>query len=134
MAATKVLDSFALLTLLYDEDGAETVQELINKADEGKVNLLISTVNLGEVWYSIARRNSPEVADSTLQDLLSSGIELVDVDWGIAHQAALYKSRGNISYADTFVAALAKVRNCAVVTGDKEFQQLEKEIKIEWLK
>ncbi len=133
MPATKVLDAFAVLAFLYDETGAEPVQKCITEVDEGRVNLIISMVNLGEVWYCVARNTSPKVADQTIQDLLAMGIESIEVDWGITHQAALYKSKGNISYADTFAAALAKLRNCPVVTGDKEFKQLEREIKIEWL-
>lgn len=31
-------------------------------------------------------------------------------------------------------AALARARNCDLVTGDPEFKPLEKEIKIHWLK
>ncbi len=33
-----------------------------------------------------------------------------------------------------FAAALARARNCELVTGDPEFKPLEKEIKINWLK
>jgi predicted nucleic acid-binding protein len=39
-----------------------------------------------------------------------------------------------MSYADAFAAALAKIKNAELVTGDPEFKALEKEIKINWLK
>ena len=39
-----------------------------------------------------------------------------------------------VSLADAFAAALAKERKTELVTGDPEFQALEKEIKILWLK
>jgi predicted nucleic acid-binding protein len=39
-----------------------------------------------------------------------------------------------MSYADCFAAALAKIKNCELVTGDPEFREVEKEIKINWLK
>jgi predicted nucleic acid-binding protein len=50
--------------------------------------------------------------------------------------AASLKARYPISYTDSFAAALAKIRNCALLTGDSEFKVLEKEriICIEWLK
>jgi len=35
-----------------------------------------------------------------------------------------------MSYADCFAAALAKQRRVELVTGDKEFKQVEKEIRI----
>ncbi len=35
---------------------------------------------------------------------------------------------------DVFAAALAKVKNAELLTGDPEFKSVEKEIKISWLK
>jgi predicted nucleic acid-binding protein len=57
----------------------------------------------------------------------------VDANWEISRQAAMYKSIGGMSYADCFAAALAKLRNAELVTGDKEFKKVEKDIKISWL-
>jgi predicted nucleic acid-binding protein len=39
-----------------------------------------------------------------------------------------------MAYADYFAAALAKLRNVEVVTGDPEFQQVEPQVKVAWLK
>jgi len=38
-----------------------------------------------------------------------------------------------MSYADCFAAALAKYRRVVLVTGDKEFKEVEKDVKILWL-
>jgi predicted nucleic acid-binding protein len=38
-----------------------------------------------------------------------------------------------MSYADCFAAALAKSRKAELVTGDKEFKQVESEITVRWL-
>ena len=50
-----------------------------------------------------------------------------------AELAARFKAHHRISYADCFAAALAKVSNGEVVTGDKEFKAVEGKIKISWL-
>lgn len=131
--ATKVLDSYALMAFLEDEPGADFVRNLIFKAVESDTNLLMSVVNLGEIWYSIARTNSPEIADQYVHEIKGMGIEIVDVDWNLTRQAAVFKAGGNISYADCFAAALAKTKKAELVTGDKEFKPLEGEIKISWL-
>jgi|SRR5687767_11749096 len=131
--ASKVLDSYALMAFFEDESGADLVRELILKAEENKVNLLMSVVNLGEVWYSIARTNSPEVADQYIGEIRGMAIELVDADWQLTRQAAAFKVNGNISYGDCFAAALAKVKKAELVTGDREFKPLEGEIKISWV-
>ncbi len=131
--ATKVLDSHALMAFFQDEPGADFVRGLIHKAMETDTNLLMSIVNLGEVWYAIARTNSPEIADQYINEIKGMGIEIVDADWTLTRQAAVFKSGGNISYADCFAAALAKLKKAELVTGDKEFKPLEGEIRVSWI-
>ena len=131
--ATKVLDSYALMVFFEDEPGADFVRGLIQKAVEDDTNLLMSVVNLGEIWYSIARNNSSEIADQYIHEIRGMGIQIVDVDWYLTRQAAVFKVNGNISYADCFAAALAKSKKAELVTGDKEFKSLEGEIKIAWV-
>jgi len=127
---TKVLDSYALMAFFEDEPGADFVRGLILQAEEGSTNLLMNVVNLGEVWYSIARTNSAEIADQYVQEIMGMAVE---VDWQLTHQAAAYKVNGNISYADCFAAALAKTRKAELITGDEEFNVLQDEIKVSWI-
>ncbi len=130
--ATKVLDSYALMAFFEDEPGADFVRGLIHKAVESDTNLLMSVVNLGEVWYSIARTNSPEIADQYIHEIKGMGIEIIDADWTLTRQAAAFKVKGNISYGDCFAAALAKLRKAELITGDDEFKVLKDQIKIQW--
>jgi PIN domain nuclease of toxin-antitoxin system len=132
--ATKVLDSYALMAFFEDEPGADLVRGLILKAEDGSVKLLMSVVNLGEVWYSIARSNSPETADQYIHEIEGMAIEIVNADWALTRQASVYKANGNIAYGDSFAAALAKIHKAELITGDKEFEILEGEIKTAWLR
>ena len=131
--AAKVLDSYALMAFFEDEPGADLVRGLLLKAEESDLKLLISVVNLGEVWYSIARTTSPETADQYIHEIQGMAIDIVDADWQLTRQAAAFKANGNIAYGDCFAAALAKNRKAELITGDKEFETLEGEIKIAWL-
>jgi len=131
--AGKVLDAYALMAFFEDEQGADLVRGLISKAEEGGSDLWMSVVNLGEVWYSIARTNSPATADQYIQEIEGMAIEIVDADWQLTRQAAAFKTSGKLSYGDCFAAALAKVNKAELVTGDKEFKSLEAEIKIAWI-
>ena len=130
---TKILDTYALMAFFEDEPGADYVRELILDAERGQASLAVSTVNLGELWYMIARRKSFEVAEQYIEIVQRMAIEVVPADWEVTRQASMFKVKGNISYADCFAAALAKLRDGEVVTGDREFKHLENEIKIEWL-
>jgi predicted nucleic acid-binding protein len=80
------------------------------------------------------RAGGRTAADDVAADLSRMPIELVDADLHLAQQAAIYKATNKMSYADAFAAALAKIKNAELVTGDPEFKALEKEIKINWLK
>ena len=64
-------------------------------------------------------------------------IELVPVDardLELVRQAALFKATKKMSYADCFAAALAKIRNAELVTGDREFKAVENDLKkIRWI-
>ena len=129
----KVLDAYAILAFLKDEVGADSVRDLILHAEQGEIRLAMSVVNLGETWYAIARATSPSKADRVVQEIQGMAIDIVDADWLLTRQAAAFKAGGKISYADCFAAALAKIREAELVTGDKEFKALEGEIKIAWL-
>jgi len=130
---TKVLDAYALLAFFLDEPGADKVKGLLIDAVAGRDKLAMSVVNLGEVWVAIARAKSAAVADQYFQRVRAMGIDILDADWEITRQAALFKTPGNISFADCFAAALAKRMDAEVVTGDKEFKVLEGQIGIAWL-
>ena len=131
---TRILDSFALLAFFQDEPGANVIEKMLLEAQNGQVHLSICVVNLGEVWYAVSRAHSVEVADSYIRQVQSMPIEIVDVDWLLTRQAAEFKSRGNIAYADCFAAALAKTREAEVVTGDNKFKVLQDEVQVLWLK
>jgi len=95
--------------------------------------MYMSIINAGEVWYILAREISEAKADEALVDLTGLGIELIDADWPLTRLAGTFKVRHKMSYADCFAAALAKDRKAELVTGDKEFRQVEKEVDVRWL-
>lgn len=128
-----VLDSWAALAYLGDEASAQEVADLITNAHENHIPMVMSVVNAGEVWYILAREISEAQADSAMTDLTGLGIELIDADWPLTRMAGTFKARHKMSYADCFAAALAKDRKSDLVTGDKEFKQVEGEFSIRWL-
>ena len=128
-----VLDSWAALAYLGDEASAQEVADLITNAHENRIPMYMSIVNAGEVWYILAREMSEAQADSAITDLTGLGIELIDANWPLTRLAGTFKARHRMSYADCFAAALAKDRKSDLVTGDKEFKQVEGEVSIRWL-
>lgn len=85
------------------------------------MRLLMSAINVGEVYYFVRKHHSDQIAESWSEAsrTLPVTIEVPSSDdiWS----AAILKSRFPIAYADAFAAALALNYNCPVVTGDPEF-------------
>jgi predicted nucleic acid-binding protein len=134
--AIMVLDAHALMVLFNDEPGAEEIEKILIKAESGSPQLLMSVVNWGEIYCSIFRGASQEMADAKAREIAGMQIELVPVDADdleLVRQAAAFKATRKMSYADCFAAALAKIKNAELVTGDREFKQLARDVKIHWL-
>lgn len=129
----RVFDSWALLAFLEDEPAAEKVESIIVAALEAEIPLMVTTVNMGEVWYSIARSRSEEDAEHAVKALIALGFEMVEVDWVLGKMAAEFKAKYRLAYADCFSAALATQKETGVITGDQEFRQLADEVEIEWV-
>jgi len=130
---TIVLDAYALLVYLGGEAGCDAVRDLLADAAARGARLLMTSVNLSEVLYIVQRKHGPgKVADClTALDLLP--VDVVDVDAGLAREAARFKATRKMSFADCFAAALARIRRGKVVTGDREFKAVESEVSILWI-
>lgn len=129
----KVLDSYALLAFFENEKGADKVADILRQARDRDKPLLLTAVNWGEVFYIVLRSSGAEAAAKIEEIIDTLPIEIVTIDRGLAKTAAEFKAAKRMSYADCFAAALAKQRKADLVTGDKEFKEVESEIKVCWL-
>lgn len=126
-----VLDSYAILAMLEDETGAEQVSSVISSSN---ATIFMSVINLGEVLYIVRRRRSTKLAAQVAQDIVATdNIHLIDATFERTQVAAGIKARGGLAYADAFAVGLAKEVNGIILTGDKEFASVEKEVSIRWL-
>ncbi len=128
-----VLDSYAMTAYVQGEAGGVRVKELIDEATSGACHVVMTTVNLGETLYVIYRRRGPEGLVQVLNLASDLPIELVDVDLPLTVAAARIKAVTPIAYGDCFAAALALQLAAVVMTGDREFERLERLVTIEWL-
>ena len=128
-----VFDSYALIAYSREEKGAEAVAEIIDDGLHEKVELYLSVINWGEIYYITLRNFDLKRADLFKETIARYPIIIVEANKELTLQAAQYKAYHKISYADAFAAALAKMKKAQLVTGDKEFKVLEREIKINWL-
>ena len=128
-----VLDSFSLIAFFENEPGAVKVAELFKTANENEKNLYLSVVNWGEVYCITHRSGGKSAAEEAMRNIESLPIEIISADREMTQIAAEFKATRRMSYADAFAAALAKQRKAQLVTGDREFKQVEHTIKIIWI-
>ncbi len=128
-----VLDSYALLSFLYQEKGYKEIGVLLEKTLETDQLLLMSSVNWAEIRYVIERKTGADAWKKGRPKILSLPLEIVPADQDLAELAGEIKASRKISLADCFAAALAKERDGEIYTGDPEFKALEPKWKIIWL-
>jgi PIN domain nuclease of toxin-antitoxin system len=114
-----VLDSSAVLALIFNEPGAETVKAALPDA-------LLSTVNLAEIITKLVDRGLPaEVARAAVEVL---GAEIVDFDSNQAYLTSELRSAtraAGLSLGDRACLALAAKRNLPAMTADRAWGKLE---------
>jgi predicted nucleic acid-binding protein len=128
-----VLDSYALITYLQRQAGYEEVAKLFQECTEKDREVFLCVVNWGEVIYHALRTGGEQRAQLAEDAMRAIPVTIVEANKDITLQAAKFKAVHKMSYADCFAAALAMNKKCELVTGNKEFKHVEKEIKIHWI-
>lgn len=130
---TRVLDSWAILEWMSGRQPATgLVGKLLAEAEAGQTRLLMSAINVGEVYYFLIKQHGQDLAESWRE---SSGTLPATIEVPTANDiwsAASLKGKFPIAYADAFAAALAQKYNCPLVTGDAEFRQVD-QLKLDWI-
>jgi PIN domain nuclease of toxin-antitoxin system len=113
-----VLDSSAVLAMLFEEPGADKVAATLPGA-------LISAVNLAEVMTKLRERGMP--ADRAQGAIEETGIQSVDFDieqaWLTGNLRPVTRSAG-LSLGDRACLALGCLRKRTALTTDRAWAQL----------
>jgi ribonuclease VapC len=114
------------------QPATDIVESLLAEAESGTTRLLMSAINVGEVYYYVCKYHSETLAESWRESsrTLPVTIEVPTLDeiW----DAALLKGRYPIAYADAFAAALAQKYRCPLLTGDPDFRSVP-DLELDWI-
>ena len=134
MNRKRLLDSFALLAYLNQENGFEIVKSVLAKAQKSGIFLVMNEINIGESYYILFRKRGREKADYFLENILPGlPITTVSNDFQQVIDAARIKAEYSLSFADCFAVATARREEATILTGDPEFKKIEHLVKIEWI-
>lgn len=130
---TYVLDANAILDYVQDGPGAGTVERLLREAFRNDATLIVSVINLGEVFYFLCRNRGEQKARDTIDDLslLPMRIEVADLPQSL--KAGELKAKHRVPYVDCIAAALALQSGATMVTSDRDFEKFGRQLAILWL-
>jgi len=103
---TVVFDAEPLLAFAFDEPGAETIEEWLDRVYDGDRAGYVATITLAEVRYIAARKASPEQADAHIRRLRELGLTEYEIDdcW---QTVAELKRQHALALGDAYAVAAA---------------------------
>jgi len=133
-----VFDACSLIALLSNEDGADAVKDLLQKAMDGEIEIIMHKVNLLEVYYYIYKRYNEQTALKLLKDIKVAPIKIdTEITDDIFIKAGRLKSLYKMSLADSIGLAETIINNGYFVTADHhelEIVQDNENINIIWIR
>ena len=132
--AARVLDAGSLLSYLEAGPEAAEIVRLIKSARDSGRNLMICSVNWGEVMYLVAKDMSVQKATEIDKVLATLPIDVVSADQSLTRIAASYRADKGLPYTVCFAAALAKQKKAELVTSDAIFRSFDGELRIRWIR
>jgi ribonuclease VapC len=134
MTPPYLFDSHALLAFFQNEEGAETVAEILRRAVNKGLDRLICVINLGEIIYITKRRFGDTKKLEVLARVHQMGLKVLPVPQALVFKAAEIKAQYPVSYADCFAVACAMEHSARVVTGDPDFKKGAHLVAIDWIR
>jgi predicted nucleic acid-binding protein len=130
--SSKVVDSWALVAWIRDEPAAPQVEVFIREAVAGRVELVMSLINVAETFYILAKRDNLGVAEEFLTRLPSLPIRVISPSEDDIMAAARVKAAHPVAFGDAFAIALAQSNDAEVITGDDEIRRCRM-VRVEWV-
>ncbi|MBZ4654597.1 MAG: PilT protein domain protein [Peptococcaceae bacterium] len=134
MITKYVIDACALISFLYDEQGADKVQKVLEDAYAGTAEVFMHKINVLEVYYNIFRAEGEEKARLFYTQVNELPITIIDnLSDTMFTEAGRLKASYRMSIADSIAVAEAAIRKAALLTSDHhEFDIIDEKEDIEF--
>ena len=124
-----VLDTSVILFVLYHEDGADQVMEILETARgrprQKGMGIFVPFIALMETEYRLLPRFSPREVEDALVLVESWPITVHESTPEWRHEAAWVKASVPLSVAGAWAASLAMLHHGQLVHKDPEFDQVD---------
>ncbi|MCI0415784.1 PIN domain-containing protein [bacterium] len=123
-----LLDTSALFAFTDDEEGADEVQHRLENALQGKSAVFVSSMSIMEAYYVTLQEQGEADADRIVLLIRSLPIQELPLTDDLTLPAGSFKGRYQISVADAWIAATAKLNRLILMHKDPEFEPLKEEL------
>ena len=122
-----VLDASALLAYIKNENGANSVEQILNNSVMSSINITEAIIALGRIHPErLSHYNN--VINQIITNIYESDSEL---SFLVSEIIIKYRKEHNISLGDGYCLALGKLLNLPVYTADTAWYGLESKLKLE---
>lgn len=97
---------------------------LLDDAARSALSVHVPFISLMETEYILLRRVGPDRAQASISAVEAWPISIAESDPLWRHAAAAIKTQGGLSIADSWIAALAIMKQADLLHKDKEFDDL----------
>jgi predicted nucleic acid-binding protein len=116
-----ILDTSALLTVLNNEPGVDTVLSILEAARSGEAQVTLPFMALMELEYLSLRQRSQEETRRMVTLVEAWPVEIEDSTQEWRHEAARVKATASVSLADAWICSLAWLVDAELVHKDPEY-------------
>ena len=125
MSKGYLLDTSAIFALTDNEEGADLVEDYLDKARKGQLSIHMSSMTIMEVYYVASSEGGEDEANRLLFLTRALPVKELPLENALVLPAARVKARHKVSVADAWIAATAMIHDLAVIHKDPEFDRLK---------
>jgi len=117
------------------EPAVSTFEALLANAEDSGLRLMMSNINLGEIYYNCWNQWGELRADAVLAMLQRHPIQVIHPSAKDVLAAARIKAIYHCAYADAFAVVPALDYGGSVLTGDPDFLILRQKgvVRVDWI-
>ena len=123
-----LLDTSAILALTDQEEGFERVEELLDRAANGGVDVSVCAMSLMEIFYITLQEEGEDRAARLVALVKAWPVRWIYPDERVLLFAGRLKAFHHLSFADALIAGTARLSDAVLVHKDPEFEQIAEEV------
>lgn len=120
-----MLDTKPLIKLFAEEQGWETVRDILSLIEAGELEASVSVVTLTEIYYKYQQEGRKDLALTRTEQIRHVPyIKKCLIDEETAVKAGEFKGKYGIPIAHAFIAAAAHHEGATIISDDPDFKKI----------